>query len=131
MPKYRTLMLDVNTPWKYDEIIENCMHLVWKMKKTRKFQLDAVKSILSMKKKDVTTKPTLLVQGTGGGKSAVMQTLSTLLNGVTIVFENTLSLSSDQLSKVDRACQYYGLVQVFHLDSLKDDDEKKYWWNTC
>ena len=61
--------------------------------------------MLLIKKKDVTTNPYFPFQSTGRGKSTDAQTLSTVINGSAITFENTKSLSSDQLSKVVLACQ--------------------------
>ena len=44
--------------------------------------------------------PTLLIRGTGGGKSCVYQTVGIIKMGIILVVQNTLSLSSDQLSKL-------------------------------
>ena len=71
------------------------------------------------------TTSTLLVRGTCGGKSAVMQTLVTIIFGVIIVIENTLSLSADQIIKIRSASQSYGVVQGVHLDSIKRDDQRE------
>ena len=61
----------------------------------------------------------LLVQGTGGGKSAVPQTVGAVTRGVTLIIENTLSLSADQHSKIKNANTAYGPVKAFHLDSIR------------
>ena len=37
----------------------------------------------------------LMVQGTGGGKSAIPQTVGTVFVGVTLIIENTLSLGTN------------------------------------
>ena len=61
----------------------------------------------------------LLVQGTGGGKSAVVQTVGIVDCGVTLVIEETIALSADQKSKIKSASNAYGPVLAYHLDSLK------------
>jgi len=61
----------------------------------------------------------LLVQGTGVGKSAVPQTVGTVTCGVTLVIENTLSLSADQHSKIKNANPGHGPIKAFHLDSIR------------
>ena len=67
--------------------------------------------------------PILLVHGTGGGKSAVMQTVATINLGVTLAIENTLSLSVDQSSKISGAEQKHGSVNAFHLDLIKRKED--------
>ena len=63
----------------------------------------------------------LLVQGTGGGKSAVPQTVGTVTCGVTLIIENTLSLSADQHSKIKKAKPGHGPIKSFHLDSIRTE----------
>ena len=55
-----------------------------------------------MMKGRIQSQPILLVQSTGGGKSAVPQTCGSAVPGVTIVIENTLALCADQVSKFDK-----------------------------
>ena len=52
---------------------------------------------------DLTPQGLLLIQPTGSGKSSVPQTASIISNGVTIIIEPTLALSSDQASKFQSA----------------------------
>ena len=61
----------------------------------------------------------LLVQGTGGGKSAVAQTVGCVDCGVVIIIEETLALTADQKSKVGQASNTYGPVLAYQLDSIK------------
>ena len=63
----------------------------------------------------------LLVQSTGGGKSMVPMTVGITTCGVTLIIENTQSLSADQVSKFDVANTAYGPVKANQLDSIKDD----------
>ena len=67
--------------------------------------------------------PILLVQSTGGGKSAVPQTCGLTVPGVTIVLENTQALGADQSSKLINV----GNNNVtFHLDPIKSTNEQSY-----
>ena len=45
--------------------------------------------------------PVLLVQATGSGKSAVPLTCAVVNGGMSIIVENTLSLGSNQTSKIN------------------------------
>lgn len=72
-------------------------------KTPRGYQNDVIPHVLSMiscKHMNI-PQPTLVVQPTGSGKSAIPQTVSVSSGGgVSIVLENTLSLGSDQVSKI-------------------------------
>ena len=91
----------------------------------RGFQRDVIPYILRMKR---TTHnpihPVLLVQGTGGGKSSVYQTIGVIKQGVSLIIENTLSLSSDQLSKIKQISERIPNVHCFQLDSLKTETSR-------
>jgi superfamily II DNA helicase RecQ len=63
------------------------------------------------------TMPTLLVHGTGGGKSSVYQTIGVIKGNISLIIQNTLSLSSDQLSKLSPLAQH-SVVSV-QLDATK------------
>ena len=62
--------------------------------------------------------PTLIVHGTGGGKSTIYQTVGFIKGRVSLIIQNMLALSSGQVSKVD-AMQEKG-VFAFQLDAVKD-----------
>jgi superfamily II DNA helicase RecQ len=62
--------------------------------------------------------PVLLVQGTGGGKSSVYQTIAVIKKGVSLIIENTLSLSSDQLSKIKNISKQLPHIHSFQLDLI-------------
>ena len=61
----------------------------------------------------------LLVQGTRGGKSAVPQIFVAITRSFTLIIENTLSLSTDQYSKIKQANIVYGPIKAFHPDSMQ------------
>ena len=62
----------------------------------------------------------LLVQGTGGGKSAVAQTVGDVNFGVILVIEELLTVATDQKTKVKSASNAYGPVLAYQLDSIKN-----------
>ena len=66
----------------------------------------------------------LLVQGTGGGKSCVMQTIEIINAGITLIIENTLSLGADQVSKIKECGQDYGSINGFQLDLIKKKEKR-------
>ena len=109
----------------YSSIAKEAMEQVWGRSPNR-FQSDIIPIILQMLSKDMCPEALLLVQPTGSGKSAVPQTASVVTNGVSIIIEPTLALSSDQASKFDMASKDYGgLVYSYQLDLYKKDDERK------
>ena len=55
----------------------------------------------------------LLVQDTGGGKSAVAQTVGIVDCGVTLVIEETLALAADQKSKIRTASNKFSPVLAY------------------
>jgi superfamily II DNA helicase RecQ len=68
---------------------------------SQSFQRSVIPYILEMNNSfEHPIHPVLLVQGTGGGKLSVYQTIGVIKRGVSLIIENTLSLSSDQLSKI-------------------------------
>ena len=88
----------------------------------RGFQREVIPYILRMKGYTPhPIHPVLLVQGTGGGKSSVYQTIGVIKQGVSLIIENTLSLSSDQLSKIKLISQRIPNVHCFQLDSIKKE----------
>ena len=64
----------------------------------------------------------LLVTRTGSGKSHVTRTLGAMMNGITLIFVPLLSLSADQMAKMEEAKQCFGSVETHHLDELPTDD---------
>ena len=84
-----------------------------------RFQNEAIPRLLMMNCPPYRPQALLLVQGTGGGKSAVAQTVGCVNCGVTVVIEPTLALSADQRSKVARARNINGPVLAYQLDSVK------------
>ena len=102
----------------YNSIATMAMEEVWS-NTPRNFQREAIPYLLMMRCHPNSPSPLLLIQGTGGGKSAVPQTVGVVTRGVTLIIENTLSLSADQQSKIKRASDVNGPVRAFHLDSIK------------
>jgi superfamily II DNA helicase RecQ len=90
----------------YSSIAKQAMEEVWGCTPNC-FQAKIIPTILQMLAKDLSPQALLLVQPTGSGKSAIPQTTSVVTNGVSIVIEPTLALSSDQASKYKRASKEY------------------------
>ena len=65
------------------------------------------------------SKVMFLVQGNGGGKYAVAQTVGCVKFGVTLIIEATLVLAADQRSKVVQVRNTFGPVLDYQLDSIK------------
>jgi superfamily II DNA helicase RecQ len=66
----------------------------------RPFQLSTISHIIKMRNCPSSIhpiKPSLLVQGTSGGKSSVYQMIGVIKGGITLIIESMLSLSSDQI----------------------------------
>ena len=86
------------------------------------FQQRIIPQILMMMKGMTQPRPLLLVQSTGGGKSAVPQTCGCTKAGVTIVLENTQALGADQCSKLDQL-QSPNII-TYQLDLLKSVQQR-------
>ena len=65
---------------------------------------------------------TLLVSGTGTGKTAVMQITSILLGGITIVIVPLNGLGSDQKNRANAATNK---IEAYHFDSIKNPKEQQ------
>ena len=65
----------------------------------------------------------LLIQCTGCGKSTVPQTVGVVTCGVTLVWENTLSLGADQQSKFKNTVQENSSVNAFQLDLVTSTED--------
>ena len=98
-------------------VTTQAMSLVWG-KVPNSFQREVIPHIISMHHCQNDAKAILLVQGTGGGKSMVYQCSGTILTGVALVVESTLSLSSDQCSKIKNASNAHGPVKAIQLDTI-------------
>ena len=59
------------------------------------------------------------MQGIGSRESSVCQTISVIKGEVSLIIENTLSLSSDELSKITNISTHLLHVHSFQLDSIK------------
>ena len=94
------------------------MKLVWD-RTPIDFQREAIPRLLMMRCAPHNPQALLLVQGTGGGKSAVAQTVGCVDCGMTLVIVETLALAADQRSKVTSANGIYGPILAYQLDSIK------------
>ena len=100
------------------DISTQAMQAIWD-RTPQNFQKEAIPRLLMMRCLPHRPEALLLVQGTGGGKSAVAQTVGCVECGVTVIIEATLALAADQRSKVARARNTYGPVLAYQLDSIK------------
>ena len=108
----------------FDSITTEAMQHVWN-RTPRSFQLNTISHVIRMRCHPHNPQATLLVQGTGGGKSTVHQTIGTVDGGVTVVIEPTLSLGADQSSKIDLADTSSKLVKSFQLDGIKNPKSRE------
>ena len=96
------------------------MQMIWG-RTPMDFQREAIPRLLMMRCAPYTPQALLLVQGTGGGKSAVAQTVACIDCGVTLIIVETLALAADR-SKIEKSNRLYGPVLAYQLDSLKRKD---------
>ena len=115
--------MEASTTRAFDDICSESMESIWQ-RSPYDFQRQAISHIIKMQCGDNQPQATLLVQGTGGGKSAVYQAVGTVDAGVTLVIETTLSLGADQSSKISSASGINGPVESFQLDSLKSKSSR-------
>ncbi len=86
----------------------------------RSFQRNVIPYVLAMNNSvEHPIHPILLVQGDGGGKLSVYQTIGVIKRGVSLIIENTLLLSSDQLSKIKNISKQLPNAHSFQLDLIK------------
>jgi superfamily II DNA helicase RecQ len=87
------------------------------------WQEQAISHMIALAKANSGT-PWLLVWPTGGGKSAVRDTVGVILAGVTLTICPLLSLAADQNDEIStRASQAYGNILSFHLNEIRDRQE--------
>ena len=65
---------------------------------------------------------TLLVSGTGTGKTAIMHGTALLLRGITLVIVPLTGLGSQQKDRANNTCNK---IKSFHLDTIKDLDRQE------
>jgi superfamily II DNA helicase RecQ len=96
------------------------------------FQLNVISHIIRMKLDSFNNpiQPTLLVQGTGGGKSSVYQCIGVIKRSVSLIIQNTLSLSSDQMSKINNVSQRVWCTFAIQLNSIKESQQQALLINT-
>jgi hypothetical protein len=105
-------------------IASEAMQNVFSME-PHEWQDEAISHIIALVKAN-SCAPLLLVRPTGGGKSAVRDTVAVILAGVVLTISPLLSLGSDQNEKIGmKASQEYGTVVSFHLDEIKERTEQQ------
>ena len=107
----------------YSSIADQAMFNVWG-RTPRGYQRYVIPHILRMTKNIIPPGAILMVQATGSGKSSIPQTVAVVDGGITIIIENTLSLSSDQISKIKDHNENKNIV-AFQLDEIKTDQLRK------
>ena len=109
----------------YLSIAKDAMEEVWGHTPNR-FQIKIIPTILQMLTNDLRPEALLLIQPTGSGKSTVLQTASVVTNGVSIIIEPTLALSSDQASKFQQASKNFSsLAYSYQLNLYKKEDKRQ------
>ena len=101
----------------FSSIADQAMFNVWG-RTPRGYQRYVIPHILRMTKNILQPGAILMVQATGSGKSSVPQTVAIVDGGITIIIENTLALSSDQISKIKDHNENKNIV-AFQLDEIK------------
>jgi superfamily II DNA helicase RecQ len=87
------------------------------------FQKKVIAHLLKMINCTIHPQALLVLQSTGGGKSAIPQTAAVTDGGVTIILKNTLALSTDQRSKIKQLNS--NKMFLFHLNSVKSKADKE------
>ena len=101
------------------DIADHAMRKIWNCT-PYDFQRETIPRLLMMRCTPNIPQALLLIQGTGSGKSAVVQTVGVVDCGVTLVVEELLAVATDQKSKVRSASNAYSPVLAYQLDSLKN-----------
>ena len=102
-------------------LVVNAMDEFCQISKPTSFQTDAIVCLLLMDLNKIDCKPTLLIQPTGSGKSLIPIIFGMITKGIVLIIESTISLSSDQASKIDNMKQKQGhRVTSFQLDTIQE-----------
>jgi len=99
----------------------------------RPFQLESMSHIIRMNNRpgtELPIRPSVVIQCTGSGKTSLYQTIGIIKTGVTLVIQNTLALSSDQMSKLDKIKDNIQNVYSIQLDSLKTNAQRSQFIDT-
>merc|ERR1740124_1546062 len=106
-------------PSTLSDIANHDMREIWN-RTPNEFQQESIPHLLMMRCAPNVPQALILVQGTGGGYSAVAQTVGVVDCGFMLVIEELLALAIDQKSKVRSSSNAYGPVLAYQLDSLKN-----------
>ena len=99
----------------------------------RAFQLESMSHIIKMNNRPGTQlpiRPSVVIQCTGSGKTSLYQTIGIIKTGVSLIIQNTLALSSDQMSKLDKIKDNIENVYCIQLDSLKSNRQRSQFMDT-
>jgi hypothetical protein len=103
-------------PWA--SIIQNVASDVWGIQSLHQYQLHIIELLVSAN--TCHKRRALLCVKTGGGKSAVVQMVATILKGIHIILVPLLALGADQVEKAKNAQPPYSrFIKAVHLDELK------------
>jgi superfamily II DNA/RNA helicase len=64
----------------------------------------------------------IIVDRTGGGKSLILAMTAICIGGITLVLVPLLALTANQLARLSKAIQKYGVVSAFHMDEISRKD---------
>jgi superfamily II DNA helicase RecQ len=92
---------------------------VFKTNKLRPKQQSACETILCNPKSGGRL---LVVDRTGGGKSLILCMTAITIAGITLVIVPLLALTANQLARIRKAIQKYGVVSCYHMDDTSSCD---------
>ena len=64
----------------------------------------------------------IIVDRTGGGKSLILAMTAICVGGITLVLVPLLALTANQLARLNKAIQKYGVVSADHMDEISGKD---------
>ena len=103
----------------FDAHLDSVARRVFRTPCLRPKQRTAIKRIIA----DGSTDGKLLVvDRTGGGKSLILYMTAIAVGGITLVIVPLLSLTANQISRIEQAVQRYGTVASFNLDETDSSE---------
>ena len=64
----------------------------------------------------------IIVDRTGGGKSLILAMTAICIGGISLVLVPLLALTANQLARLSKAIQKYGVVSAHHMDEISAKD---------
>jgi hypothetical protein len=118
MPSTSNIMRTDPIVHSWRSIIENAATDVWGIQQLHEYQFKIIELLVSGP--TAVSRRALLCVKTGGGKSAVVQMVATLLKGIHIILVPLLALGADQVEKAKNAKHpFTKFIKSVHLDELK------------